>query len=565
MRYIYLLTAALFCSFFSNGQQLQNSNWCFGNGAGLSFSTSTPTGFSSSISTIEATATVSDQNGDLIFYSNGSTVWNKNHQVMTNGTGLFGNPTSSQGAVIIPRDKGKEYYLVYIYGVSGNSTSPGLYYSIIDIGDSTGLGEVVSTTKNTPLRDHNNVPIDQNYLVQYPDGMHKVRSEQVTVAKHCNGEDFWLITQISDKIYVYLVNSNGIGPTPTTVTQAPIPNSPVGYMKVSPNGERIGFCIFNYFEDTSSGGVLMGDFNNATGEITLDSNPIAIPSSSLNYSTNYYGLEFSPSSKYVYVSMGDITFGQDIYRGNAYNTSTFTQINGVTKLPYKAIGLQLGMDGKIYVANGSTQGNQISVITDPDNPTNPGYQDLAITIPNATTNTGFPQLVHWHDIQCDPYVILENPETISLAYTRSYSDYIITENNYSVSDNQNITLEANNYILMEPNTTIDSGSIFLAHIKECGVCETSTQARTSFNEKSSMNSLKDNKGFKVYPNPTNGIINIQFETNVNEFAIYDITGKQLMNISNTAENQAEIDLSNLAAGVYFLTADGVPIQKIVKN
>lgn len=36
----------------------------------------------------EACASISDSAGNLLFYTNGEKVWNKNHEVMPNGEGL---------------------------------------------------------------------------------------------------------------------------------------------------------------------------------------------------------------------------------------------------------------------------------------------------------------------------------------------------------------------------------------------------------------------------------------------------------------------------------------------
>jgi hypothetical protein len=64
--------------------------------AGLNFSTCTPTVLSDGqVNTEEGVATISDANGSLLFYTDGIKVWNKLHQVMANGTGLMGHPSST--------------------------------------------------------------------------------------------------------------------------------------------------------------------------------------------------------------------------------------------------------------------------------------------------------------------------------------------------------------------------------------------------------------------------------------------------------------------------------------
>jgi hypothetical protein len=79
-------------------------------------------------------------------------------------------------------------------------------------------------------------------------------------------------------------------------------------------------------------------------------------------------------------------------------------------------------------------------------------------------------------------------------------------------------------------------------------------------------------GWQVYPNPTDGIIYLQFAASMmTEITInvYDITGKQIQtNTVNADTPQTTIDLSSFAAGVYLIeckTANGIFMEKIVKE
>ncbi len=60
-------------------------------------------------------------------------------------------------------------------------------------------------------------------------------------------------------------------------------------------------------------------------------------------------------------------------------------------------------------------------------------------------------------------------------------------------------------------------------------------------------------GLTIYPNPTNGMITIQFEGNTGTISIVDLTGKTL---NKTAiQSNETIDISNLNAGTYFVNVD----------
>ncbi|MCF6295551.1 MAG: cell surface protein, partial [Flavobacteriaceae bacterium] len=93
-----LLILTLFISINVAGQG-EAANWYFGFGAGMQFdlATGNTTALNDGqLSTNEGCSTISDANGNLLFYSDGTTVWNRNHQVMPNGNGLFGDSSSTQ-------------------------------------------------------------------------------------------------------------------------------------------------------------------------------------------------------------------------------------------------------------------------------------------------------------------------------------------------------------------------------------------------------------------------------------------------------------------------------------
>lgn len=55
------------------------------------------------MNTWEGCANVADKDGNLLFYTNGRFLYNRNHVIMKGGRGLHGNPSSSQSAVVIPK------------------------------------------------------------------------------------------------------------------------------------------------------------------------------------------------------------------------------------------------------------------------------------------------------------------------------------------------------------------------------------------------------------------------------------------------------------------------------
>ena len=95
--------------------QKEGYNWYFGSRSGLTWNTTRsitiggvtldnmPNLLSGSqMDQHEGVFNISDKDGNLLFYSDGVTVWNRQHQVMLNGTGLFGHISSAQSGIVIP-------------------------------------------------------------------------------------------------------------------------------------------------------------------------------------------------------------------------------------------------------------------------------------------------------------------------------------------------------------------------------------------------------------------------------------------------------------------------------
>src|SRR5699024_12186554 len=77
--------------------QLEASNWYFGHEAGLHFEgCDDPTVLTDGqLNQLEGCATISDSEGNLLFYTDGIEIYDANHELMQNGTGLYGDPSST--------------------------------------------------------------------------------------------------------------------------------------------------------------------------------------------------------------------------------------------------------------------------------------------------------------------------------------------------------------------------------------------------------------------------------------------------------------------------------------
>ena len=74
----------LLCFYLSVFSQKQANIWYFGKNAGLDFNSGTAIPLTDgAMNTWEGCASIADPNGNLLFYTDGITVWNKNHTFQT--------------------------------------------------------------------------------------------------------------------------------------------------------------------------------------------------------------------------------------------------------------------------------------------------------------------------------------------------------------------------------------------------------------------------------------------------------------------------------------------------
>ena len=111
-----LLALFLTTSMVVLGQK--NYNWHFGHNAGLYFSGggSPVATTGNDFSTEMGSASISDDKGNVLMYTDGRVIYDKNNKAMPNGTGLMGNKMSSQSAIFIPVYGKSNLYLLFYYG-----------------------------------------------------------------------------------------------------------------------------------------------------------------------------------------------------------------------------------------------------------------------------------------------------------------------------------------------------------------------------------------------------------------------------------------------------------------
>ncbi|WP_299891646.1 T9SS type B sorting domain-containing protein [uncultured Lacinutrix sp.] len=392
MKKIITILLCFLCSAI-NAQQ-EASNWYFGDNAGISFDlngniTALNDG---QLATDEGCTSISDSNGNLLFYTDGRTVWNSLHQTMSNANEspfsnrLFGDASSTQSAIIIPKPNDPNiYYIFTVDTPSLDGEDLGFHFSEVDMTLNGGLGDVTAL-KNQQLLSNT--------------------SEKLSaVLKDCNSQSIWVITfadenfgESNNSFYAYEVTDTGVNTTPVVSNIGLQINETRGYLKFSPDGTKLAAANI-------TSGLYLFDFDTTTGIV---SNPNAI---NINFSTNEgsqnpYGIEFSPNNELLYVStyrqagQGDFNnpnaqYGALLqYNLQAVNISA-SEIVIDQRQTYRS-GLQLGPNGKIYRAMSNTYNNGspfLSVINNPNIAgTGCNYQNNAVQL-TSNSRQGLPPFI----------------------------------------------------------------------------------------------------------------------------------------------------------------------------
>jgi hypothetical protein len=386
------MTRFLYVLMFMTGYlaaQNEQTKWIFGRQAGLDFMTSPPTSIThTTLHTYEGSASIADAAGNLLLYTDGITVWNGLFQVMPNGTGLMGNGSTVQSALIVKQPGSNTIYFVFTLDAQGLPN--GLRYSSVDLSLAGGTGSV--TTKNVPIM----APC----------------TEQLAGARHCNGTDVWVVTHAlnSNSFYSFLVTAAGVSTVPVISSVGPVPptyipnNTLYGQGTIKICGKKLGLT---YFNGSANNEVALFDFDRNSGVV---SNYLSLRTSTLNA----VGCEFSPdgSKFYTAVTQGTYVVQWDLSAGSNSLIAASGQTLG-TVFGYGQ--MQRAPDGRVYFSRSNSQ--TLAAITNPNLAgTSCSLVLNALTLSTGTTaSIGLPNFIDENHTQVSHSVTAAATQTLVCA------------------------------------------------------------------------------------------------------------------------------------------------------
>jgi hypothetical protein len=325
-------------------------------------------------------------NGSLLFYTDGTSVWNAQQQIMPNGYllrdtpikfmydvqnqyqvadtisyniyGYAGHPViqcsgfpSLLGTSTLimpdPGSSSKYYILSGLNQIDNNdvfgcllgyglpqyatySRPASLYYSKVNMNLNGGLGDVEVSSKRTLIKNNSG-------------------TENVCAVKHGNNINYWILTNgnTSNTLFAYEVTATGISSTPV-VSTFPYNVSTTSRLKATSLGSRLA-------ASNMKDSLFFYDFNKWTGVISNRSvvSLYNYPSPWNNFPNaaawphHLYGHEFSPNGKLLYFTTGCVLYQLDL---STYNLFAVKFIPIISIPDFDFGSFQIGPDYKIYVS-----------------------------------------------------------------------------------------------------------------------------------------------------------------------------------------------------------------------
>jgi hypothetical protein len=272
-------------------------------------------------------SSICDQEGKLLFYTDGAGVYDSTRQLFENGNDLVPEHAGVLTAVIVPHPGDAALYYIFIANpwIQGSSLTEGLNYALVDVREKKVL------KKREVL-------------------LGKVASF-LSVTKHADEHSFWVVAHgATDSLfYSYNVKENGISAPVTSPGVGRFYLGYAGQLKISPDGTRLAI---------TKKGVNLYGFNSKEGLVTKEVSIGEIKAR---------GVEFSPNSKFLYASTSDgLIYQYDVSLSLDEIAASQIEVgNGMFSDEFS--DLQLAHDRMIYVAFGSAQSTSyLPKITNPN-------------------------------------------------------------------------------------------------------------------------------------------------------------------------------------------------------
>jgi hypothetical protein len=277
------------------------------------------------------------------------------------------------------------------------------------------------------------------------------------------------------------------------------------------------------------------------------------------------------TSAYAGVNLSNVKYPTDPNTGNYLNRYWNILQSGITGFT---------CDATFQYLPGDVHGAESQIYCVRVDPTPYMAYDAANTTLHQLTAVGLTTLSTFTGTVAIPEMLDVTNETVSIGQTKCYNatqTITVAGNNttFLVETGGDATLIAGQNIIFLPGTTVQPGGHLWAYITQTSsYCGAKAPAIiTTETKELEVTTLQSNKStFKVYPNPTNGIVNLDMigmdaSSSVN-VEIYRMTGEPIVKEIITGESQHQFNLQNQPTGIYILrilNSDMAGTVKIIKQ
>jgi len=409
MRYLIFIVAVL-SSLNLKAQNKQDYIWLFGFGGDDSYIfdfNQSPYEFEQENLPIPMgsfNGSICDNEGNLLFFTNGCSIYNSQYELMENGDSLnydiiielglancVGGYIGNQDVLII-KSPGSEklYYVIHktlIYNGPNENDSIPIHYTLVDMSANNGLGRVIEKNKD--------VYVEKECLFFYLTGIH-----------HINQTDFWFLQPIADDsiIITHLIDEEGIHRYPDQDANNFFErdkSSASGTAKFSPDGTQ--YAIYN-----ETDGLLIYGFDRSTGLLDFQEKVVPFDTTGIGI---FCSVEWSSNSRFIYTATTTKlhqvdTWEDDIQENGIRLIDTY---NG-TQDPFSTIFFLMAQapDCKIYMCPTSST-NSYHVINSPNElGANCDFVQNGIQLPRTSTRASMPNFPRFRvdeEEKCDPTIV----------------------------------------------------------------------------------------------------------------------------------------------------------------
>ncbi|MFT6716138.1 MAG: hypothetical protein ACJA0Q_000767 [Saprospiraceae bacterium] len=328
------------------------------------------------VSQYEGTAIVSDDNGNLLMYTNGRRMWTGTLPAIRTYDGLLegneggstgSNGSASQGIISFRHPTAPNDIHVFTTDDAESGGTVGLNHFVFDLSGNLTAGPIRLGTFRS--------------------------SEALAATRHSNGIDFWVTAMDNNgNFHAYLLTCTGIDIPNSNLSQAGGPD-------LSSNSQlERGGLAFSYDSQKMaqahgslivSEKVSLYDFDNTTGAIT---NRMNICQAGQSFGP--YDIIFSPDNNRLFVNFLGVGATLDYYDISSGVAATITASRASTGIAAsvptgRSAAIQMGAKGLLYMASGAAA---IGPLREIQEDINTATSFTTVDIPGANGSLGLPRM-----------------------------------------------------------------------------------------------------------------------------------------------------------------------------